>query len=303
MTFHCVLCDRTFNSHDSLLQHKRDSPVHAIRFDCEDCDRRFGSEGAMDQHLRDSPAHAAIFDCEDCEQSSASEETLDQHLPARPATFDCEDCNQSFSSDSALQQHLRNSTAHTPYDGISPDLVKRVYKTALLLRRTQASIQDIIRRSRTTLDISIVSSLWNAAERLNSLDEGSTDAQRRAERQRQRPQQAQQAEDAFIESFSRQRLAFVREQEQRQQAQLMGAPAPQTPDMRFTTSVMICGHPCNWIEFKTISGFLRIHLWLRVKKGITRDISPPLGYQKNYPNILGVGVFKAKEVLQNIPNT
>ncbi|KIW36061.1 uncharacterized protein PV06_11641 [Exophiala oligosperma] len=283
MTSHCVPCDRSFASHAALLQHRRDSTAHA--FDCGICRRLFPSERALNQHLANSPAHAA--------------------------PVDCADCSRSFSSQNALQQHLRDSQTHPPYDGISPELVKPVYKTALLLRRTQASVQDIVRRSGTTLEVSVVSSLWNAAERLNSLNESPADAQRRAERQRQRSELAQQAEDAFAESLSRQGFVFAREQEQRQQAQQMGLPVPQTPDVRFSARVTICGHPCHWLEFKNYFGFPQNPFLAqnekRQYKKYVSSFGPgavvyALGYQKGYPSIEGVGVFRAKEVLQNVSN-
>jgi uncharacterized protein YlaI len=109
----CVLCDRSFNSNESLQQHKRESPAHT--FDCRTCDRHYGSETALQQHLRDSPVHVPSFDCEDCNQSFSNEEALRQHLRNSPAhVFDCNDCDRAFDSEEALQQHLRDSPAHAP---------------------------------------------------------------------------------------------------------------------------------------------------------------------------------------------
>ena len=122
MTSCCVPCDRSFNNHEALLQHKRDSTVH--EYDCTTCDRYFSSEDALKQHLRDSPAHALTFNCEDCDRSFSSEDALKQHLrdsPAHALTFHCEDCDRSFISEEALDQHLRDSPVHqlnpeTPLD-------------------------------------------------------------------------------------------------------------------------------------------------------------------------------------------
>jgi hypothetical protein len=41
MSSRCVLCDRSFDSDESLQQHKRESPAHT--FDCRTCDRHYGS--------------------------------------------------------------------------------------------------------------------------------------------------------------------------------------------------------------------------------------------------------------------
>jgi uncharacterized protein YlaI len=78
MRSRCIPCDRSFDSDESLQQHKRESPTHT--FDCRTCDRHYGNEQALQQHLRDSPVHAPSFDCEDCDRSFDSEEALQQHL-------------------------------------------------------------------------------------------------------------------------------------------------------------------------------------------------------------------------------
>ncbi|KAF2188514.1 hypothetical protein K469DRAFT_565357 [Zopfia rhizophila CBS 207.26] len=122
MSSRCVLCDRSFDSDESLQQHKRDSLAHT--FECTPCDRHYGSETALQQHLRDSPVHAPSFDCNDCDRSFNLEEALQQHLrdsPAHAPSFDCETCDRSFGSEEALGQHLRDSRIHqqdteTPLD-------------------------------------------------------------------------------------------------------------------------------------------------------------------------------------------
>ena len=161
----------------------------------------------------------------------------------------------------------------------------------------------------TSLEIAIVTALVKAAERLNSLSESREDAQRRAERQRQRSQLAQLAEDAFIENFSRQGFAFATEVQQRQQSKLLGQHTIQTPDMRFAYPVMICDLPCNWLEFKDYFGFAdNPFVSSSEKKQLKKYILAfgpgavvySLGFQSNYPNIEDVRVFRAREVLQSI---
>jgi len=113
MSSRYVPCNRSFNSDNSLQQHKRESSAHT--FDCRTCDRHYGSGTALQQHLRDSPVHAPSFNCRDCNLFFSKEEALRQHLRNSPAhAFDCNDCDLSFSNEEALQQHLRVSPAHNP---------------------------------------------------------------------------------------------------------------------------------------------------------------------------------------------
>jgi hypothetical protein len=110
MSPHCILCNLSFDSDESLQQHKRESPAHT--FDCTTCNRHYGSGTALQQHLRDSLVHAPSFDCDDCDQSFDSKEALQQHLRdslAHAPSFDYETCDRSFSNEEALEQHLRNS--------------------------------------------------------------------------------------------------------------------------------------------------------------------------------------------------
>ncbi|KAK7428819.1 hypothetical protein QQZ08_004589 [Neonectria magnoliae] len=116
MSIRYTLCDRWFDSGQSLQQHLRDSPAHTLSFDCQTCNRRFGSQEALQQHMRDSPAHALVFNCEACNRSFKSQEALDQHSsnsPAHAPSFNCDNCARSFNSQEALDQHSRDSPAHT----------------------------------------------------------------------------------------------------------------------------------------------------------------------------------------------
>ena len=119
MSSRCVLCDRSFDSDESLQQHKRESPAHT--FDCRTCDRHYGSGTALQQHLRDSPVHAP--------------------------SFDCEDCDRSFDSEEALQQHLRDSRIHqrdteTPLDVFFRSFPTFDYDPSLLLATSYANLRE-----------------------------------------------------------------------------------------------------------------------------------------------------------------
>jgi hypothetical protein len=133
MISYCIPCDRSFISPGALLQHKRDSPLHG--HDCRMCDKHFGSERALKQHLQHSPIHTKTRSNEVCQQSFVNRDDLKQCIQestSHTVTFD--DSDRSYSS----------NKSQTLYNGISPELIKPVYKTALLLRRTKASVQDIV---------------------------------------------------------------------------------------------------------------------------------------------------------------
>ena len=261
----CIECDRPFDSQLALQQHLRDSPSHATTYACVDCDRFFNSDNALQQHLQDSPAHREL------------------------ATHD--------------------SVSINTYDGIPATSVNQVFKVAMKLRHNRPSIDEIVKLSGTNLDTAIVMALWSAAERLNSMNETLENAQRRAERDRERSRLAQLAENAFVQQFEFYGHHFTRELDLRERANRMGVPLSATPDMTFATPVSIRGMLCAWIEFKHYFGFPRNPFVAKSEKRQLRKyliaLGPgavvyDLGFQSGYPNIDGIAVFRAQEVLQSI---
>ncbi|KAK5203329.1 hypothetical protein LTR41_010972 [Exophiala xenobiotica] len=307
---YCFDCGRDFPHELALRQHLRDSPAHAPSFDCHECDRSFRSEDALQQHLRDSPLHAPRFDCDDCNRGFRSEDALQQHQ-SNSKVRSRQRLNNLCMTHRSLKpaKESTKTDKEKEYNGISPYLITPVFKIALRLRRKHPSVQDIVLASGTNLETPIVSALLSAAERLNSLSESREDAQWRAEQQRQRSQQAQRAEDAFIDHFCRQGFDFATEVQQRQQAELLGQRASQTPDMRFTSPVMIRGGLCNWLEFKDYFGFPDNPFVSSIEKKQLKKyvlafgpgaVVYSLGFQSNHPNIEDVRAFKAQEVVQSI---
>jgi hypothetical protein len=129
--------------------------------------------------------------------------------------------------------------------------------------------------------------------------------------QRQRSKQAKIAEDTFVESLSSKGLIFTRELDQRSAAEALGERAVNTPDIKFTLPVVICGMKCCWLEFKDYFGFPENPFVAQSEKRQFRKyvtaLGPgavvySLGFQCGYPNIEGVWVFRAREVLQRIGN-
>ena len=189
MDYCCIDCGRDFPNEFALFQHLRDSPAHAPGFGCEVCDRSFGGQDVLQQHLRDSTAHALGFDCEVCDRSFVSEVALQQHW-SYSKVHSQQRVNSYCITNSNLKPNEESIEIdeRTKYIGISPSLIKPVYKLTIQLRRKRPSVEDIVLQTGTKLETPIVAALLNAAERLNSLNESREDAQTRAEKQRQRSQ-------------------------------------------------------------------------------------------------------------------
>ena len=77
--------------------------------------------------------------------------------------------------------------------------LKQVYGVAFKLKHKQISINELVRRSMTILDTTIVTTLWSVAERLDSLIERPENAKRRTERQKERSPLTQLAEDPSVQ--------------------------------------------------------------------------------------------------------
>lgn len=193
------------------------------------------------------------------------------------------------------------------YEGISPNLVKAVYKVALSMRRHRPSLDSIMRISGTSLDVSIVRALWSAAERLNSLDESPEQARLRAESQRRKSQVAQVAEDSFVQHVRSYGHQVIRESDIRLQALEDGRPPMSTPDMVFIPPIFIDGKSCGWLEYKDYFGFPDNPFVAASEKRQLRRYTQQrgsgavvyaLGFQRHYPNIEGVAVFRAADILE-----
>ncbi|KAK3670784.1 hypothetical protein LTR78_009356 [Recurvomyces mirabilis] len=125
------------------------------------------------------------------------------------------------------------------YEGVPTALIKPVFRAACALRFLKPSIEDVIKRTRTTLDPQITA--------------------RRA-KMAAKAEQAKNAEENFL---SRLRDAGHRFQDEGQQKQRIQAAIDEgvplscrlTPDVLFDTPTMIFGHKCHWAEYKNTFGF------------------------------------------------
>lgn len=195
------------------------------------------------------------------------------------------------------------------FEGVSPDVVKAVFKVALRYRRQSPSFDNTKQILKTHLDDSIVRALWNAAERLNSLDETPEQARLRAETQKERSRLAQLAELSFVQRIRSNGYQVILENEIRLQANEKGLKLPPTPDMTFVSPILIDGKSCGWLEYKDYFGFPDNPFVAQSEKRqlqkYVRHLGPgavvyALGFQCRYPNIDGVAVFKASDVLQTL---
>jgi hypothetical protein len=246
----------------------------------------------------DSTAHA--FDCDECDRSFNSDQALQQHLNSPAHDFECDECDRKFGSKQALQQHL-NSPAHVRYVGIPRSVVSPVFAAAVRLRFQYPTVDDILRRTKTELENSIVSALIAAALRLLPVDNTPHGTALRVEKIRIKAAEAKNAEDSFCAELSQRGLTYLREGQQQGEAS--------TPDVRFLQPTSICGHSCLWLEYKNYFGF-RANPFISSKnkkqyRKYAAQIGPgaviyKLGFETGHVDIDGVMTFREKEVLQDL---
>ena len=245
------------------------------------------------------------YRCTPCDRYFGSQQALQQHLNSSAHNFDCDECDRSFGSQKALQQHL-DSPAHiqptsVKYTGIPRSVVSPVYVTAFKQRFTQPTVDDILRLTKTKLEIPIVTALISAALRLLPVDNTLSGIAERVEKHRIMAAEAKRAEDSFCLALSQRGLKYVRESQQQ------GETA--TPDIRLQNPTIIYGHLCFWLEFKNYFGF-RENPFLASKnkkqfQKYATQIGPgavvyKLGFEIDHINIDGVIAFREKEVLQDL---
>lgn len=120
---------------------------------------------------------------------------------------------------------------------------------ACRLRYNRPDVEMLLSRVSTQLDNSIISALIEASLRLlppESTSEGKAEA---IERMQQKKERALLHEVSFIDQVRKFGHQFLTESEQKEK-QLRP-----TPDIRFHEPVLIQGHLCHWIEYKSYFGF------------------------------------------------
>jgi len=188
------------------------------------------------------------------------------------------------------------------YHGVNPTTITSVYACALRQRFRKPTPESIIRQTGTDLDHAIVSSLISAALRLLPADKTPEGVAVRVERDKARAAEAKAAERAFYADFSRFGYRCMCEDEQRGLSVL-------TPDILFDEPTLICGHLCQWLEYKSFFGFRRNPFVGPSNKKqfrkYTEQLGPgavvyALGFELGHIDIEGVKAFREKEIRQSL---
>jgi hypothetical protein len=170
-------------------------------------------------------------------------------------------------------------------------------------------VDEVVKRTKSTLDRVIILALMEAARRLNPPDSTPEGTERRRVEQQRRAARAQLFEDAFVEHFRQRGYRFLREVEQREQAKVTCSMSRATPDICFSSPVFLCGQLCYWVEYKHYFGFPKNPFVARKEKQqVQRYLTAlgpgaivfELGFQSGHLKRDGVGVFRAKEVLDDL---
>lgn len=188
----------------------------------------------------------------------------------------------------------------SPYIGIPRTMIAPVFKMACQLRFMQPNVDMILRRIDTQLDHGVISALIEAALRLlppENTPEGRLEAK---ERIQQKMERARLHEMSFVDqtrNFGHQILA------EDEQKKLQLRP---TPDIRFLDPVLIHGHLCHWIEYKSYFGFkANPFIASKNKKQFEKYASElgsgavvyKLGFEIDHIVVPGIRVFREAEVL------
>ncbi|RAL09374.1 uncharacterized protein BO97DRAFT_374795 [Aspergillus homomorphus CBS 101889] len=187
-----------------------------------------------------------------------------------------------------------------PYAGIPRALITPVFRMACRLRFKNPDVETLLNYVNTRLDNTVISALIEAALRLlppESTPEGKAKA---IERMQQKQEWALLHEVSFIDQVRGFGHQFLTESEQKQK-QLCP-----TPDIRFHEPVLIQGHLCHWIEYKSYFGFKsNPFITSKDKKQFKRyasELGPgavvyKLGYETEHMTATEINFFREAEVL------
>ncbi|KEF50828.1 uncharacterized protein A1O9_13121 [Exophiala aquamarina CBS 119918] len=273
---------------------------------CDACHRRFAGLSSLQQHLTQSSAHHAT--AKDRITIQALYTGLEQLTPdMRMGASGAIQHPDAVGGGGTLEPIFPPVPSHGR--GVPKALVSPVF--AFLCRRSanMPELSEVIRRTKSTLDPMIILSLMEAARRLNPPDSGPEGTELRRVQQQQRAARAQLSEDSFVERFRHMGYHFLREVEQREQAEARGWVPRATPDIFFASPVFLCGQLCHWVEYKHYFGFPKNPFVAgkekqQVQKYLTQ-LGPgvivfELGFQSGHLKRDGLGVFRAEEVLDNL---
>lgn len=125
----------------------------------------------------------------------------------------------------------------------------------------------------SSLSTDIIRSIIEATTRLLPVDNTVDGITARRQRDRERAERARQTEDNFVGCFQQRGYRLMTESEQKEGAVAANRVLHATPDIVFPEAVVVCGHPCLWIEYKHYFGFLK-NPFMAVKEMPGAEVRP-----------------------------
>ena len=175
-----------------------------------------------------------------------------------------------------------------------------VFKMACHLRFIGPDVDVLLGRIDTQLDRTVVSALIEAALRLLPPDDTIEGRLEAKERMQQKIERALFYEMAFIDQTRGLGYRLLTEQEQKK------LDLRPTPDIRFLEPILVHGHLCHWIEYKSYFGFkANPFIASKEKKQFKKYASElgsgavvyKLGFEVDYIVVPGIRLFREAEVL------
>lgn len=105
----CLICNKSFVSHNKLSWHMRMHDKNRKRFVCpiEKCGRIYASKQACDLHYRQTHLDEGVI-CPVCHKVFSAKQTLEVHMRyhTREFPFQCNLCDRKFAQKGHLTQHV-----------------------------------------------------------------------------------------------------------------------------------------------------------------------------------------------------
>ena len=115
---HCDSCNKTYNSHRSLLRHNDQIHSENPTFQCSQCSKRFGGKSELEKHMQThDTANFFKATCSFCGKKAKTSESLDKHVKRfhiKEFVHQCSECPKTFRYPNELKKHKqsRHETKH-----------------------------------------------------------------------------------------------------------------------------------------------------------------------------------------------
>ncbi len=125
--FYCEVCEKPFQTKNSLENHKIDKDHFVQIFNCKICNKIFQSEEAKEQHCK-ATKHNEMFCCKICEKYFNSEEAKAQHCKTKNHYEElyCKICKKAFSSVQSKDQHCK---VKNHYDDFYCEICDKIFSS------------------------------------------------------------------------------------------------------------------------------------------------------------------------------